>query len=111
MRSDSGLSLLAQIAPQRSTQYAELADALAPHELRLSRLGRSLADLHWITLAGQHYLHLALADEPTPEHLYELGTLATLSAFLSITKHWRGWMVRFCSPARPDTRPRCRPIC
>ena len=33
-------TILAQIAPQRSTQYAELATALAPAELRL-KIGRA----------------------------------------------------------------------
>jgi hypothetical protein len=72
---------LAQIAPQRSTQYAALADALAPHELTLCLAGKGIERLKPLTLAGQTYLQFELSaplDEPAR---HELGMLAMTSAF------------------------------
>lgn len=74
-------TLLAQIAPQRSTQYATLASALAPAELRLSPLGAQISLLEPITLGGQSYLRCTLDGAPTPDQLHELGMLAMTSAF------------------------------
>ncbi|MGQ9683961.1 MAG: hypothetical protein ACUVX9_15630 [Anaerolineae bacterium] len=74
-------TLVAQIAPQRSTQYAALAGALAPHELRLSPLGAEITSLDAVVLAGQAYLRLELRREPTETELAELGALAMTSAF------------------------------
>jgi hypothetical protein len=72
--------LVAQLAPQRSTQYADLAASLAPGELLLSPLGGQLAELDTITLAGQRYLRFTLPESPAPDQLAELGRLATLGA-------------------------------
>ena len=72
---------LAQIAPQRSTQYAALADALAPHELALCPAGKAISNLAPITLAGQSYLKF---DLPTPlddAARREWGMLSMSSAF------------------------------
>jgi hypothetical protein len=57
-------SILAQIAPQRSTQYAELATALAPYELRLSTLGAQVGEIRPRTLGGLDYLQFELPAEP-----------------------------------------------
>lgn len=75
------MEIIAQIAPQRSTQYAALADFLAPLELQLSPLGRQLADLRRVELGGRAYLQFTLPGELTPEASYELGIMATLDAF------------------------------
>ena len=74
-------TLLAQIAPQRSTQYADLATALAPHELMLSPMGRIIKSIDVLELGGQTYCRCELADEPDQPQLHELGMLATTSAF------------------------------
>ena len=74
-------TLVAQIAPQRSTQYAALASALAPQELRLSPLSAEIISLDAITLGGQAFLRLELRREPTETELAELGALAMTSAF------------------------------
>jgi len=74
-------TLLAQIAPQRSTQYATLARDLATPELQLSPLGRQITEIEPVTLGGQEYLRCTLKEEPTPEQLRELGMLAMTSAF------------------------------
>lgn len=56
-------TILAQIAPQRSTQYTELATDLAPFELMMSALGHGVSDLELIALGGQRYLRFDF-DEP-----------------------------------------------
>lgn len=76
--------LLAQIAPQRSTQYAALADALAPHELRLSAIGPLLAGITPARLGGQDYLRLDLAAMPDARQMQALGALAMTSAFFEL---------------------------
>lgn len=74
-------TLLAQIAPQRSTQYMALARDLATPELQLSPLGPQITGIELITLGGQDYLRCTLTQEPTAAQLRELGMLAMTSAF------------------------------
>lgn len=73
--------LLAQIAPQRSTQYATLAHALALPELQLSSFGPQITSSELVRLGGQEYLRCLVRQEPTPDQLHELGMLAMTSAF------------------------------
>ena len=77
-------ALVAQIAPQRSTQYAALADALAPHELRLSAIGSLVAGIAPARLGGQDYLRLELTAMPDARQMQELGALAMTSAFFEL---------------------------
>ncbi|MCS7060602.1 MAG: hypothetical protein RMN25_05485 [Anaerolineae bacterium] len=77
-------TLLTQIAPQRSTQYAALADALAPYELRLSAIGGLIADIQPARFGGQDYLRLELTSMPDGQQLRELGALAMVSAFFEL---------------------------
>jgi hypothetical protein len=74
-------TLVAQIAPQRSTQYAALADTLAPHELLLCPLGAQISGLHPVELGGQAYLQFDLPEEPDQDQRRELGMLAMAVAF------------------------------
>jgi hypothetical protein len=74
---------VAQIAPQRSTQYAELASTLAPHELRLSPLNLGSSPIDPIHLGGQTYLKFSLPGEPDSDQIAELGMLATTGAFFA----------------------------
>ena len=74
-------TLVAQIAPQRSTQYAALANALAPHELQLSPLGKYMSELTPITLGGQAYLQFKLDADLDPTLVQEMGMLSMTSAF------------------------------
>jgi len=73
-------TLLAQIAPQRSTQYSSLAGILAPHEIRLSPLGRQITSIEPVELGGQHYLRCGMDARPDELHIKELGLLAMVSA-------------------------------
>lgn len=74
-------TLLAQIAPQRSTQYATLATTMAPHELMLSPLGRVIKSIDVINLGGNTYCRCVFTAELDQIQLDELGMLATTSAF------------------------------
>jgi len=91
--------LAAQIAPQRSTQYTDLAATLAPHELALSPLGPQIATLAPATLGGQHYLLAELRAPLDPAQRAELGTLATLGAFFE-----------YCTSLGDQPGPWLRPI-
>ena len=73
--------MIAQIAPQRSTQYAALASALAPQELLLSPVGVLVRALEPLRLGGQDYLRAELEADLTEGLRRELGQLALTSAF------------------------------
>ena len=74
-------TLLAQIAPQRSTQYSNLANVLGPLELRLSLLGNQITEIAEIKLGGQSYLKLQTNSELNKAQENELGTLAMTNNF------------------------------
>jgi hypothetical protein len=74
-------SLVAQIAPQRSTQYSALASALAPHEMALGPIGKHILSMAPVQLGGQAFLQLELNRALEPLELNELGALAMTSAF------------------------------
>jgi hypothetical protein len=74
-------SILAQIAPQRSTQYAELATVLAPAELRLSTFGDQIGETQPRRLGELDYLQFHLPAEPDDAGARELGMLSMTSAF------------------------------
>ena len=77
-------TLLAQLAPQRGSQYTDLVAALAPHELRLGPLGPLIVELTPITLAGQAYLRCELTENPNDEHWRRLGAPAMIIAFFEL---------------------------
>ena len=72
-------TLVGQIAPQKSTQYSDLATALAPCELQLALPNAS--EIAPVKLGGQAYLQFDLPAEPDPDQVRELGMLAMTSAF------------------------------
>ena len=75
------ITMLAQIAPQRSTQYTALANDLAVQELQLSPLGQQITNIGPLTLGGQAYLKFNLSAELDEAQASELGRLAMTSAF------------------------------
>lgn len=75
------VTILAQIAPQRSTQYTELATALAPAELRLSTFGDRMGEIRACQLGGLHYLQFDLPSDLDEAAARELGTLSMTNAF------------------------------
>ena len=74
-------TLLAQLMPQRGSQYADLVAALAPHELALSPLGPLLQDVTPVTLAGQAFLRCTLAALPDDATWTALAAPALVAAF------------------------------
>ena len=80
-------TFVAQIAPQRSTQYSALADALAPHELALSPLGGLLSAVAPVELGGQRYLRFDIPAALDDAQRRELGMLAMTSAFFEYREH------------------------
>jgi len=74
-------TLLAQVAPQRSTQYADLARTLAIPELQLSPIGAQATDFAQVTLGGQAYIRFRLPQAPDAQQRRELGMLAMTRAF------------------------------
>jgi SAM-dependent methyltransferase len=73
-------TLAIQIAPQRSTQYAQLAGKLAPHELHLSPLAPHIQALAPLELGGQMYLKATLSGDLDLTLLPEMGMLALSGA-------------------------------
>lgn len=75
-------TIVAQIAPQRSTQYTELATALAAHEISLSTIGTSLQDeiipINW---GRQDYLKFELNSLMDDSILETLSNLAMTSSY------------------------------
>jgi hypothetical protein len=71
----------AQLAPQRSTQYSNLARDLAKSELLASPIGPGLGDVSLRSIAGQDYL---LFDLPGPLSDETVGLLASMAMIGSV---------------------------
>jgi hypothetical protein len=102
-------TLVAQIAPQRSTQYADLAAALAPHELRLSQLGEHMSQMRTLTLGGQRYIQFDLPSEPNESQARELGLLAMTNTFFVYHDQIAGTEGPFLRPIEPHLTPALPP--
>ncbi len=63
------MKIALKITPQRSTQYANMADVLAAPELLASPLGSAVQDISPVTLAGQAYLLATLDDTLSPDEI------------------------------------------
>ncbi|MFC1839146.1 hypothetical protein ACFL1N_06190 [Thermodesulfobacteriota bacterium] len=74
--------ILAQISPQRSTQYSNIAGILAPVELISSPLGQSISSIEQVELGQQEYIKIAIDDRSIDDiALYELENLSMSSSF------------------------------
>ncbi len=102
-------TILAQIAPQRSTQYAALAQDLAVQELQLSPLGQQISNMHLLSLGGQSYLKFELPAEPDEAQLRELDLLAMTSAFFVYYEHIGEQPGPFLRPLETHFRPALPP--
>ncbi len=96
---------LAQIAPQRSTQYAALTSTLAPHELALCPLGQPASNVATVSLAGQAYLKFDLSSALEETARRELGTLAMTSAFFDYRQTLEGEIGPWLRPVETDFAP------
>lgn len=101
--------LLAQIAPQRSTQYANLAATLAPIELQLSGLIVPATALQTIAIAGQPYLELpgdALkTDGPIAQAIQAIGPQAFSGPFFEKFETLCGLSGPFLRPVEATFSP------
>ena len=98
-------TFLAQIAPQRSTQYIELATHLAPVELMLCLFAGHPPELTPVTLANQHYLRFALPQMLSQGQLQALGGLATICASYELFDELAGIAGRLLRPLEPRSQP------
>lgn len=97
--------ILAQIAPQRSTQYADLAHVLAIPELQLSPVGTEATAFAHVTLGGQPYVRFTLPQEPTADQLRALQQLAMTSAFFQYYEQIGGVAGPLLRPLEGDWEP------
>jgi SAM-dependent methyltransferase len=85
MLTSSMVNIVAQIAPQRSTQYANLAGDLADVELLASPVGRTLTSLSMEEIAHRHYLRFAI---PGPSfstgYLRQLASMAMIGSVFEL---------------------------
>jgi hypothetical protein len=101
-------TLAAKFAPQRSTQYAALASALAAAELRLSPLGSSIGGWRPVELAGQAYVLLELTAPPTAEQeraLWQMGATSEFFWFHEAIGDLPGPFLQPLSPVRTTMLP------
>jgi hypothetical protein len=77
----STTTYVAQISPQRSTQYTNVARDLAAAELLASPLGQTLTDVSMEHIAGQDYLKFTVSGASlSPQHLEQLAGMAMLGS-------------------------------
>ena len=74
----SATQIVAQLAPQRSTQYSNLARDLAEAELLASPIGSTLQDVALRKIAGQDYVQFSLQGPITDETARLLASMAML---------------------------------
>lgn len=75
-------TLVAQIAPQRSTQYTDLVAQLAPHEITLSVVGAQLVNgVTPVRLGNHDYLKFQLETVEDGRILESLANLAMTDAY------------------------------
>jgi hypothetical protein len=74
----SATRIVAQLAPQRSTQYSNLARDLAAAELLASPIGSTVQDVSLQKIAGQDYVQFSLPDPITEETARLLASMAML---------------------------------
>lgn len=80
----SATRIVAQLAPQRSTQYSNLARDLAEAEVLASPLGPVLQDVSLRHIAGQDYLQFALPGPITSEAIGLLASMAMLGGIFEM---------------------------
>lgn len=74
--------ILAQLSPQRSTQYSDLVADLAPYEIALTSIGSYLTENpEFVRLGSQDYLKLSLKADLDDDLLQELPALVMSNAY------------------------------
>jgi hypothetical protein len=96
--------LVAQVAPQRSTQYDDMVTALAPHELALSNVGEHITDeITSRAMGSRIYLQLALASKPDDDLFQELSRMAMTDAYFHYYDQIGGVDGPFLKPIEVDS--------
>jgi len=80
------MKIALKITPQRSTQYANMADVLAGPELVASPLGAAIQDVTPVRLAGQVFLLVTFADTLVPGEM--LPVLSRLGATSEVYEYF-----------------------
>ena len=76
--------IVAQLAPQRSTQYSNLARDLAEAEVLASPIGPGLQNVSLRSIAGQDYLQFDLPGRVTDEAARLLASMAMLGGVFEL---------------------------
>lgn len=97
------MKLALKITPQRSTQYASMAEVLAEPELLASPLAPTIASVERTRLAGQEYLLVALTDEQEREPL--LAAWAALLPRLGAVSEGYEYFAQLSEMDGPFLRP------
>lgn len=93
------MKIALKITPQRSTQYANMADVLAAPELLASPLGSTMQDISPVTLAGQAYLLATLDETLSP------GAIMPILSRLGATSEVYEYFVQLGDIQGPLLRP------
>lgn len=80
-------TLAARIAPQKSTQYADLVSALALPEWHISPLGQRIVHSEQMTLGGGDYVRLDLSGSIGIAERAVMGMLAMSTEFFEYHSH------------------------
>lgn len=97
------MKLALKITPQRSTQYADMAEVLAIPELLASPLGEAIASVEPARLGGQEYILAELSEAQDQAAL--LGELATILPRLGATSEGYEYFASVGELAGPLLRP------
>lgn len=93
------LTIAAQIAPQRSTQYTDMVTALAPHEIRLSPLGEHItSEIEALRMGQQAYLKFRLDTDPDERLLSAFDQMAMTNAYFHLHEELGGMVGPFLKP-------------
>ena len=93
------MKLALKITPQRSTQYANMAETLAAPELLASPLGPAIQEVVLVMLAGQNYLLATLDD------LLSLSTVMPILSRLGATSEVHQYFENLGGVEGPLLRP------
>jgi hypothetical protein len=97
------MKLALKITPQRSTQYADMAEVLAIPELLASPLGEHIASVEPARLGGQEYILVELAE--TQDQAALLSKLATILPRLGATSEGYEYFASVGELSGPLLRP------
>jgi hypothetical protein len=103
------LQLSCLLAPQRSTQYADLVAQLALPELQISPLGELIEGAEMRTLGGLPFLALTLRAPLTDAHLACLGELAMTNGYFWVEETVGGQEGPWLRPVEMAPSPRSLP--